>query len=178
MAGASAPAVLLIRYAASDINPEDIRMTRRLTLLSLSASLLLPASLLAQTAAPSAAAPMPPTEKILIHIHSDNPADWQAAINKANATMSSAKPGSTVVEMLITGDGLKLINKDNGSMTAPVATSLDKDVSYVACHASMKANHMTIGQLDAGVGTVPSGGREMAMKKAEGWTMLDDKDLK
>lgn len=158
--------------------PEDTSMTRRLALLSLSASLLLPAGLLAQTAAPAAAPPVPPSQKILIHIHSDNPADWQAAIDKANATMSSAKPGSTVVEMLVTGDGLKLINKETGSMTLPVATSLDKDVSYVACHASMKANHMTISQLDAGVGTVPSGGREMAMKKAEGWTMLDDKDLK
>ena len=64
------------------------------------------------------------------------------------------------------------------SMTVPVAASLDKVVSYVACHASMKTNHMDISQLDAGVGTVPSGGREMAMKKAEGWTMLDDKDPK
>ena len=64
------------------------------------------------------------------------------------------------------------------SMTVPVAASLDKVVSYVACHASMKTNHMDISQLDAGVGTVPSGGREMAMKKAGGWTMLDDKDPK
>ncbi|MGI4855283.1 MAG: hypothetical protein ACRYF4_14725 [Janthinobacterium lividum] len=139
-------------------------------------SLLLSTGLSAQSATP-AAAPVPPSQKVLIHIHSDNPADWQAAMDKANATMSSAKPGSTVVEMLITGDGLKLINKDNSSMTGPMGASLDKDVSYVACHASMKANHMEIGQLDAGVGTVPSGGREMAMKKAEGWTMLDDKKL-
>ena len=153
-------------------------MTRRSALLSLSASLLLPAALLAQTAAPATAAPVPPSQRILIHIHSDNPADWQAAMDKANATMTSAKPGSTVVEMLMTGDGLKLINKDNGSMTAPVSASLDKDVSYVACHASMKTNGMAISQLDAGVGTVPSGGREMAMKKAEGWTVLDDKSLK
>ena len=98
-------------------------------------------------------------------------------MDKANATMSSAKPGSTVVEMLVTGDGLKLIDKGNGSMTAPMAASLDKDVSYVACHNSMKANGMTIDQLDPGVGTVPSGGREMAMKKAEGWTVIDDKKL-
>lgn len=149
---------------------------QRLIMLGLAACLA-PATLLAQATAP-AAAPVPPSQKILIHIHSDNPADWQAAMEKANATMSSAKPGSTVVEMLVTGDGLKLINNGNGSMTVPVAASLDKDVSYVACHASMKANHMEIGQLDAGVGTVPSGGREMAMKKAEGWTMLDDKNLK
>lgn len=148
-------------------------MTHRNWMLSLCSTLLIPAGLLAQAAAP----PVPPSQKILIHIHSDNPAGWQAAMDKANATMSSAKPGSTVVEMLVTGDGLKLINKDNGSMSVPVATSLDKDVSYVACHASMKANHMEIGQLDAGVGTVPSGGREMAMKKAEGWTVLDDKKL-
>ena len=58
-----------------------------------------------------------------------------------------------------------------------MAASLNKDVSYVACHNSIKANHMEISQLDAGVGTVPSGGREMAMKKAEGWTVLDDKKL-
>lgn len=152
-------------------------MKRRLALTGPVASLMLSTALVAQSAAP-AAAPVPPSQKILIHIHSDNPADWQAAMDKANATMSSAKPGSTVVEMLVTGDGLKLISNGNGSMTVPVAASLDKDVSYVACHASMKANHMEIGQLDAGVGTVPSGGREMAMKKAEGWTMLDDKNLK
>ena len=153
-------------------------MDRRIITACLSATcFLLPASLLAQSAAPAAAAPEPPTQKILIHIHSDKPADWQAAMDKANATMSSAKPGSTVVEMLVTGDGLKLIDKGNASMTGLMAASLDKDVSYVACHNSMKANHMEISQLDAGVGTVPSGGREMALKKAEGWTMLDDKKL-
>ena len=83
-------------------------MTRLTGFACLCTSLLLPAGLLAQAAAP-AAAPEPPSKKILIHIHSDNPADWQAAMDKANATMSSAKPGSTVVEMLVTGDGLKLI---------------------------------------------------------------------
>ena len=139
--------------------------------------LLMSAALLAQSA-PGSAAPLPPSQKILIHIHSADPADWQAAVDRANATMSSAKPGSTVVEMLVTGDGLKLINNGNASMTGTVSGSLDKDVSFVACHASMKANHMEINQLDEGVGTVPSGGREMAMKKAEGWTMLDDKGLK
>lgn len=138
-------------------------------------ALLLPAAALAQSAAPSA--PMPPTQKVLIHIHSDKPADWQAAMDKANNLMSSAKPGSTVVEMLVTGDGLKLIDKGNASMTAPMATSLNDDVSYVACHNSMKSNHMEISQLDPGVGTVPSGGREMALKKAEGWTVMDDKNL-
>lgn len=147
---------------------------RHLRLACLCSCLLLPVCLFAQTAA---SGPVPPSQKILIHIHSDNPADWQAAMDKANAMMTSAKPGSTVVEMLLTGDGLKLANKDNGSMTVPVEASLNKDVSYVACHASMKTNHMEIGQLDAGVGTVPSGGREMAMKKAEGWIILDDKQL-
>ena len=146
---------------------------------ALAASLfLLPGSLLAQSAA-SAALPttVVPAQKILIHIHSDQPADWQAAMDKANGMMSSAQPGSTVVEMLVTGDGLKLIDKGNASMTGPMAASLNMDVSYVACHNSMKANHMDISQLDAGVGTVPSGGREMAMKKAEGWTVLDDKKM-
>ncbi len=153
---------------------EGVPMTIRHIACGIAISIL-PAVLVAQSAA--APAPVPPSEKILIHIHSDNPADWQAAMDKANSTMSSAKPG-TVVEMLVTGDGLKLINNGNTSMTGAVAGSLDKDVSYVACHASMKANHMSINQLDEGVGTVPSGGREMAMKKAEGWTVLDDKSLK
>jgi len=55
-----------------------------------------------------------------------------------------------------------------------VMASLDKDVSFVACHASMKTNHMSIDQLHEGVGTVPSGSREIMMRKAEGWTTTDD----
>jgi intracellular sulfur oxidation DsrE/DsrF family protein len=150
-------------------------MTRRLA--AVTASLfLLPVAVLAQQAAPTAA-PVPPSQKILIHVHSNDPKDWQASVDKANSIMSTASKGSTVVEILATGDGLKLINKDDSN--APIVTgSLDKDVSFVACHASMKANHMEISQLHSGVGTVPSGGREMAMKKAEGWTVMDDKDLK
>ncbi len=150
-------------------------MTRRTWIASLCSSLVLSASLMAQTAAP-AAAPTVPTQRILIHVHSDKPEDWQASVEKANTYMSSAKPGTTLVEILATGDGLKLIDKD-GALKSDVATSLDKDVSFVACHASMKANHMSIDQLHSGVGTVPSGGREMAMRKAEGWTMLDDKTI-
>jgi intracellular sulfur oxidation DsrE/DsrF family protein len=130
---------------------------------------------MAQTAAP-ATAPTVPTQRILIHVYSDKPEAWQASVQKANEYMSSAKPGTTLVEVLATGDGLKLIDKD-GALKNDVAGSLDKDVSFVACHASMKANHMSIDQLHSGVGTVPSGGREMAMRKAEGWTMLDDKTI-
>lgn len=140
---------------------------------ALAASLLLPATLIAQQAP---AAPVPPSQKILIHVHSDDPKDWQASVDKANSIMSAAPKGTAVVEILATGDGLKLINKD-AAEKAVVAGSLDKDVSYVACHASMVTNHMAIDQLHSGVGTVPSGGREMAMKKAEGWTVLDDKKL-
>ena len=153
-------------------------MTRRNWMLSLCSTLLIPAGLLAQsgtqTAAPSAA-PTIPANRILIHIYSDKPADWQGAVMKANAYMSSAKPGTTLVEILATGDGLKLVDKDN-PMQAEVMGSLNKDVSFVACHASMKANHMAIDQLHEGVGTLPSGGREMAMRKADGWIMLEDKN--
>ena len=144
-------------------------MTRRNWMLSLCSSLLIPAGLLAQTAAPTV-----PANRILIHVYSDKPADWQGAVTKANDYMSSAKPGTTLVEILATGDGLKLVDKDN-PMQAEVMGSLNKDVSFVACHASMKAHNMGIDQLHEGVGTVPSGGREMAMRKAEGWTMLEDK---
>jgi intracellular sulfur oxidation DsrE/DsrF family protein len=148
-------------------------MTRRNWMLSLCSSLLIPAGLLAQTAAP-AATPTIPANRILIHVYSDKPADWQGAVTKANDYMSSAKPGTTLVEILATGDGLKLVDKDN-PMQAEVMGSLNKDVSFVACHASMNAHHMGIDQLHSGVGTVPSGGKEMAQRKAEGWTMLEDK---
>jgi intracellular sulfur oxidation DsrE/DsrF family protein len=150
-------------------------MTRRFATISLAASLIIPAGLFAQTAAP-AATPTIPTQRVLIHVYSDKPEQWQAAVSKANEYMTSAKPGTTLVEILATGDGLKLIDKDN-ALKAEVMGSLDKDVSFVACHASMKANHMGIDQLHSGVGTVPSGGREMAQRKAEGWTMLDDKTM-
>ena len=145
-------------------------MTRSLA--ALAALVVLPAALTAQ----QAAAPAPPTQKVLIHVHSADPKLWQASLDKANNLMSSAPAGSTVVEVLATGDGLKLIDKD-ASQKMWVGTSLDKDVSFVACHNSMKANHMEISQLHAGVGTVPSGGKEKAMKKAEGWTVLEDGKL-
>jgi intracellular sulfur oxidation DsrE/DsrF family protein len=148
-------------------------MTRHHWMLSLCSSLLIPAGLLAQAAAP-AATPTIPANRILIHVYSDKPADWQGAVTKANDYMSSAKPGTTLVEILATGDGLKLVDKDN-PMQAEVMGSLNKDVSFVACHASMNAHHMGIDQLHSGVGTVPSGGKEMAQRKAEGWTMLEDK---
>jgi hypothetical protein len=79
--------------------------------------------------------------------------------------------------VLHTGDGLKLVDK-NSPQSHDVMNSLDQDVSFVACHASMKSNHMTIDQLHSGVGTVPSGSREIAMRKSNGWTILDDKALK
>lgn len=148
-------------------------MTRSLAVLA--ALVALPAAMMAQQT-PAPAAPVPPSQKVLIHVHSADPQDWQASVDKANSIMSAAPKGTAVVEILATGDGLKLINKD-ATEKATVGGSLDKDVSFVACHASMKSNHMEIDQLHAGVGTVPSGGKEMAMKKAEGWTVLDDKKL-
>jgi uncharacterized protein len=150
-------------------------MRRRSALICMLALATMPGAMLAQT--PATKAPTLPTQKVLIHIHSADPADWNAAVAKANEYMSSAKPGTTVVELVATGDGLKLVDKANEAASS-VASSLAKDVSYVACHASMKASHMAIDQLHSGVGTVPSGSAEIAQRKADGWTVLDDKATK
>src|SRR5215467_6859093 len=155
-------------------------MTRRNWMFGFCTLLLVPAGLLCQSAAPSAPATPQnqPTQKVLIHVGTSSPENWQAALKKANDLMaSSAKPYDTYVEILATGDGLKLIDKSN-PMTSEISKSLDKDVNFVACHASMKTNHMADSQLATGVGTVPSGGREMAARKAQGWTVLEDKSIK
>src|SRR5215467_12009754 len=147
-------------------------MTRRNWMFGFCTLLLVPAGLLCQSAAPSAPAPAQnqPTQKILIHVGTSSPENWQAALNQANDLMaSSAKSYDTYVEILATGDGLKLIDKSS-PMTSEVAKSVDKDVMFVACHASMKSNHMEDSQLASGVGTVPSGGREMTARRAQGWT--------
>ena len=155
-------------------------MTRRTWMSRFCLLLLVPAGLLSQGPAPLAPATPQnqPTQKVLIHVGTDSPENWQAALKKANDLMaSSAKPYDTYVEILATGDGLKLIDKNN-PMTSEISKSLDKDVTFVACHASMKTNHMEDSQLATGVGTVPSGGREMAARKAQGWTILEDKSVK
>ena len=151
-------------------------MTRRSWILRVCSLLLVPAGLIAQSGAP--APQNQPTQKVLIHVGTASPENWQAALNKANGLMaSSAKPYDTYVEILATGDGLKLVDKSS-PMASEVSKSLDKDVTFVACHASMKMNHMKDSQLAAGVGTVPSGGREIAARKAQGWTVLEDKSIK
>ena len=153
-------------------------MTRRNWILRVCSLSLIPAGLLAQSGAPAAPPQNQPTQKILIHVGTSSPENWQAALKKANDLMaSSAKPYDTYVEILATGDGLKLIDKSS-PMTSEVAKSVDKDVMFVACHASMKSNHMEDSQLASGVGTVPSGGREMTARKAQGWTVLEDKAIK
>lgn len=155
-------------------------MTRRNWMLRFCSLLLFPAGLLAQSAASEAPAPPQnqPTQKILIHVGTNTLENWQAALKKANYLMaSSAKPYDTYVEILATGDGLKLVDKDN-PMTNEILKSLDKDISFVACHASMKTNHMEVSQLAPGVGTVPSGGREITARKAQGWTVLEDTSIK
>lgn len=153
-------------------------MTRRSWIFRLSSLLLVPAGLIAQQAAAPAVTPNQPTQRVLIHVHSDKPEDWQAALKKANDLMtSSAKPYDTRVEILATGDGLKLIDKKS-ALGNDVTSAVGKDVSFVACHASMRSNKMADDQLQTGVGTVPSGGREIAARKAEGWTVMDDKSLK
>jgi len=150
-------------------------MTRRSWIFRLSSLLLVPAGLIAQQ---PATPQNQPTQRILIHVHSDQPADWQAALKKANDLMaSSAKPYDTRVEILATGDGLKLVDKKS-ALGNDVTNAVGKDVSFVACHASMRSNKMADDQLQTGVGIVPSGGREIAARKAEGWTVMDDKSLK
>jgi intracellular sulfur oxidation DsrE/DsrF family protein len=155
-------------------------MTRRNWMCRFCTFLLVPAGVLAQSGAPAAPATPQnqPTQNVLIHVATSSPENWQAALKKANDLMaSSAKPYDTYVEILATGDGLKLIDKSN-PMTSEISKSLDIDVNFVACHASMKTNHMEDSQLAPGVGTVPSGGREMAARKAQGWTVLEDKSIK
>jgi uncharacterized protein len=151
-------------------------MNRRQFSHSLALILSLPAILMGQNK-PEPAMPALPTQQILIHVHTDRPADWQRVLTKANEYVSTGAPGATYVEILLTGDGLKLGDK-NSSMKAEVTNSLEKDVTFVACHASMQANHMSLSQLIPGVGTVPGGKREMVLRKQAGWTVLDQSDVK
>lgn len=142
------------------------KMNRRAWLYSVSSLVLAPAAAYAQTAT---AEPNLPTKKVLLHVHTEKVADWTDALKRAQGYMkSSAKPYDTYVEILATGDGLKLV-KQGSAVHESVMKALEADITFVACYASMKANHMPIDQLHPGVGTVPSGGREKLARKNAGW---------
>lgn len=152
-------------------------MTRRSVIAVVFSMLLIAPRMFSQAASTAPAPPPLPTQKVLIHIHSSNSDEITAAVNKAVKIVADAKPGSVLVEVLVTKDALKLVDKTN-ALSAMVSAAIEKDVSFEVCHMSMRIDQMAVNQLVAGAGVIPSGRLELVVRKDEGWTLLDDSNLK
>jgi intracellular sulfur oxidation DsrE/DsrF family protein len=97
--------------------------------------------------------------------------NWQMTVRNIRNLMEGFKPDSVEVEVVAYSEGLGMVKM--GSSVAPDLAALQgQGVKFVACMNSMRAQHVELKDLLAGVGAVPSGIVEVVRKQEAGWSYI------
>ena len=109
--------------------------------------------------------------KVLLEVNSADPTTWNNAVSNATQIMQVVGMDKAQVEVVAWGAGIKMLAK--GSPVAEHVQSLSAyGVSFVACGNTMKAQHLTVTDMDTHAKVVPAGVIEIMNKEREGWAYI------
>jgi intracellular sulfur oxidation DsrE/DsrF family protein len=121
-------------------------------------------------AAVPAQQPAPAKHRIVVAITSGDEADWHLTVGNLRH-LAETLPDAEI-EVVAYGPGLSMVLKTTSTVAKEMQDLAAKHVRFVACENSMRGRNVTVADLLAGVGTVPSGIVEVVTKQEQGWVYI------
>lgn len=108
---------------------------------------------------------------VVIQVSENNPAIWNLALNNAKNLQQELGKKNVNIEIVAYGPGINMLKFD--SEAAPRLKEASTDgVAIRACGNTMKAQHLTVKDMDTHAKVVPSGVIEIMNKEREGWAYI------
>jgi intracellular sulfur oxidation DsrE/DsrF family protein len=134
---------------------------------------------LAQQPAPAVVSPAtgvvaPKTNKthhIVFALTSGEEADWNLTMGNLTHLVAGLKPDPYEIEVVTYGPGIMMVKGDS-TVAKEIAALQEQGVRFVACQNAMRAHHLELKDLLAGVTPVPAGIVEVVTKQEQGWVYI------
>ncbi len=110
--------------------------------------------------------------KVVVHVNFVDPTRQGDGLkNVANILKAATAAGETTeVEVVCHSGGITLLEKAKTAHAAQVEALRKQGVQFAACENTMRLRSLKIGDLVAGVKTVPSGAFEVVLKQRAGYS--------
>lgn len=136
--------------------------------LFLAAALSLGALTLGGCAAPMQASS---THRVVFQVSDNDPAKWNLALNNAKNVQQEYGSTPVQVEIVAYGPGIGMLKAD--AVTANrVTQATAAGVQVVACQNTMKAQKLSLADMNTSIGYVPAGVVELMARQRDGWAYI------
>ena len=119
--------------------------------------------------------PMPsrvsPTYQVVWQVVDGEPAMHQRLVRHVANLLADLVAEGVEVEVVAHGAGLDLLLPDRDTADA-VRNLQEHGVAFLACENTLRSRALVVGDLLAGVGTVPSGVGALVRRQSQGWSYL------
>lgn len=115
---------------------------------------------------------VPAMHRVVFELTSDNADSWSAALNNVENLQTAFGPTHTTLELVAHGKGIGfLVNMDMANAQR-IARLARQGVIFMACHNTMRRQHIRREDLLPLVVVVPSGIAEVVEKQEAGWPYI------
>ncbi len=116
-------------------------------------------------------ASMPEKKGVVIQVSDNNPAVWNLALNNAKNVQSELGKDKVDIEIVAYGPGINML-KFNSEVANRLKDANANGVALRACGNTMKAQKLTVQDLQQDVKVVSAGVIEIMNKQKEGWAYI------
>ena len=124
------------------------------------------------TAARTTSAQSEKMHRVVFELTSDNPEQWEAALNNVENLQRAFGKEHTEIEVVAHGKGLEALRKTNTSSGERITSISKNGVRFAACENTMRKMHLTKDDLLPVSQPVDSGVAEVVRKQEAGWAYL------
>lgn len=109
--------------------------------------------------------------RVVFQVSDNDPAKWNLALNNAKNVQQEYGSRPVQVEIVAYGPGIGMLKAD-ATTANRVTEASAAGVQVVACQNTMKAQKLSVADMNASIGYVPAGVVELMTRQREGWAYI------
>ncbi|MDP2031710.1 MAG: DsrE family protein [Thiobacillus sp.] len=109
--------------------------------------------------------------KVVIQVSTNDPANWNLALNNAKNIQKDLGKDNADIEIVAFGPGIGMLKADS-EVTNRVVEAVDSGTQVMACQNTMRSQKLNKEDMNSKVGYVPSGVVEIIQRQQQGYAYL------
>jgi hypothetical protein len=109
--------------------------------------------------------------KVVIQVSTNDPANWNLALNNAQNIQKDLGKNNVDIEIVAFGPGINML-KAESEVANRVVEAVDSGMQVMACQNTMRSQKLNKDDMNSKVGYVPAGVVEIIQRQQQGYAYL------
>ena len=109
--------------------------------------------------------------KVVIQVSTNDPANWNLALNNAQNIQKDLGKNNVDIEIVVFGPGISML-KAESEVANRVIEAVDSGMQVMACQNTMHSQKLNKDDMNSKVGYVPAGVVEIIQRQQQGYAYL------